>query len=307
MWIDLLASGPQEGLAFTVRLSEVGETGRIKMPVAVTGSWVHPANGRKIVVTTADLQTAKSNFLKKSSGEINVDYDHASEMPNFVGGARPSAGRVLALAGPEPYTDSRGARRQILWGNYEPTPMARTMIRNREYRYISPVLARERLDKGTGEVQGITITTIALTNTPVMEEMPQIFASERGQPLRCAEVEWPERWQPQRSAASQNADETLTRMAKERAAKDAISYEDALKKVCHENPELAIQAREAVTMDAPTQHGRPKRTASDELAKRATARARENGTDYQTALSEVHREDPALARLYRKQIDRDDD
>jgi len=252
------------------------------------------------VITESDLETVVRNFLKKSNGEINVDYDHASEMPNLVGQPRPSAGRVLALRGPEPYTDSKGTRREILWGNYEPTVMARTMIRKREYRYISPVLQRERVDKTTGLDQGVTITTIALTNTPVLEEMPEIFASEEGQVLRCAETAFPSRSQVRRLSASENANDVLTRMALELEAREHISYEAAYLRVGHENPELASRARQAVTGDTPTQ--RLSATAADELARKATARAKQQGIGYQAALSEIASENPELARRYQKEI-----
>ena len=295
-----VSSGPEERLTFTVRLSELGDNGRVKMPVAITGSWVHPANGRDIVITESDLETVVRNFLKKSNGEINVDYDHASEMPNLVGQPRPSAGRVLALRGPEPYTDSKGTRREILWGNYEPTVMARTMIRKREYRYISPVLQRERVDKTTGLDQGVTITTIALTNTPVLEEMPEIFASEEGQVLRCAETAFASRSQVRRLSPSENANDVLTRMALELEAREHISYEAAYLRVGHENPELASRARQAVTGDTPTQ--RLSATAADELARKATARAKQQGIGYQAALSEIASENPELARRYQKEI-----
>jgi phage I-like protein len=274
------------------------------MPVAITGSWVHPANGNKVVITHADLGTVVRNFLAKSNGEINVDYDHASEMPNLIGQPRPSAGRVLALMGPEPYLDSRRIQREILWGSYEPTEMARTMIRKREYRYISPVLQRERVNKATGLDQGVTITTIALTNTPVLEEMPEIFASEEGQVLRCAETAFPSRSQVRRFSACENANDDFTRLALELAEREHISYEAAYLRVGHENPELASRARQAVTGDVPVQ--RLSATAADELARKATARAKQQGIEYQAALSEIASENPELARRYRKEIGRID-
>lgn len=172
-----------ESLSFVIALGEIAAAGLVRMPVAITGSWVHPATERKINITLADLRQAKENFEKKANGEINVDYDHASAIPNFAGGPRPSAGRVIALHDPEAYTDPQGVQRQIMWGDYEPTEMARELIRKREYRYISPVLDREGTDKASGESQGMTITTIALTNTPVLEEMPEIVASEQGHRL----------------------------------------------------------------------------------------------------------------------------
>jgi hypothetical protein len=294
-------------ITFTAQLSEVGNSGRTRIPVAITGHWVHPATKHDILITGNDLRTAARNFRKKSNGEINVDYDHASDMPNLIGGPRPSAGRVLDLCGPEPFTDSQGTRREILWGEYEPTDMARTMIRHREYRYISPVLARGRVDKETGDSQGMTITTIALTNTPVLEEMPQIFASEEGQMLRSVEIDTPQH-------GLHGANEEFTAMANQRAKERGISYEVALHEVSAENPGLYKRARRAVIGNT-TQYLAGSRTddlsetgtASEILSRMAMARSKADGTEYAVALSEVHHENPELARRYQREIGRESD
>jgi phage I-like protein len=169
-----------EGYRFAIPLGDLPSEGLVKLPVALTGRWVHPGTKQEIDITRAKLETAVRNFHKKANGEINVDYDHASAIPNFSGGPRPSAGRILSLAPPEPFTDRKGKARLILYGHYEPTDMARGLIAKKEYRFISPVLDEGRVDKATGERQGMTITTVALTNTPVLEELPQIQLAETG-------------------------------------------------------------------------------------------------------------------------------
>ena len=308
MLIDLLATGPQESLAFTVQLSESGEAGRIRMPVAITGSWVHPANQRKIVVTGSDLRTAIQNFRKKSSGEINVDYDHASEMPNLVGQPRPSAGRVLDLCGPEAYTDPRGTRREILWGEYEPTEMARGMIRKREYRYISPVLARARVDKSTGEAPGMTITTIALTNTPVLEEMPQIFCSQQGEVLTRADT-----YLPNTEGGNVSNDDVkgVIELIFQRAIDKRIPLEQALRDMAKEKLQGAYDDfTRRLTKDDPNsqgaqiaaRRGRASGGASDELAEMTRARAEADGISYELALRAVGRENPGLVERARQAV-----
>jgi len=300
--------GVDEGLTFTFRLSEIGETGRVQMPVAITGSWVHPATNKDIVITGSDLQTAKGNFLKKSNGEINVDYDHASEMPNLMGQPRPSAGRVVALRGPEPFTDSKGTSREILWGNYEPTPLARQMIHNREYRYISPCLQRERIDKATGEVQGITITTIALTNTPVLEEMPEIRLSEQGQLLICAENYLPKN--EGGKMESENHGPSQTERITQRAKQKGIPLEKAFKEIVEEDRVAAAQAfQRLLAKDDPKSFGaqiaagvRKMPGANDELTEMALLRSKQKGIPYELALWEVTRENPALATRSREEV-----
>jgi hypothetical protein len=122
---------------------------------------------------------------------------------------------------------------------------------------------------------------------------------------RCAETAFPSRSQSLRLGAPENANDVLTRIALELEAREHIRCDSAYLAVGYENPELASRAKQAVTRDVPTQ--RLSATASDELARQATARAKQEGIEYQTALSEVASENPELARRYRKEIGRIDD
>jgi len=164
-----------------------------RIPLAVTGKWVR--DGSDFAITLGDLEAIVQNFNKRRNGEINVDYDHASEMPEVAaGGPVPSAGRIVKLDQPERAEGSRelgvGSRkvpdsqlptpnsRFVLWGWYEPTPRARQLIENREYRYISPAINWAGRDKRTGKMDGTTLTSVALTNRPFLEELPQIRLSD---------------------------------------------------------------------------------------------------------------------------------
>jgi len=161
---------------FVWMLSDLG-AGMVRIGLAVTGKWVK--NGEEFEITADDLELAAENFRKKLTGEINVDYDHASEMPEVAaGGPIPSAGRIVAIAGPQPYTDPAGVERQILWGDYEPTEKARAHIAAKEYRWISPAINWGARDKQTGKRQGTTLTSVALTNRPFLEELPEIRLSD---------------------------------------------------------------------------------------------------------------------------------
>ncbi len=136
------------------------------------------------------------NFRERQNGEINVDYDHASEMPEVAaGGPIPSAGRIVGIDPPEKLQANSELRianreddsplatrhsRSILWGWFEPTERARTLVRNSEYRYISPAIDWGAKNKRTGKPQGATLTSVALTNRPFLEEMPQIRLSDPG-------------------------------------------------------------------------------------------------------------------------------
>ena len=145
-----------------------GAAGRVRIPLAIAGTWVRGSN--KFSITLQDLESIARNFRERQNGEINVDYDHASEMPEVAaGGPIPSAGRIVAVDPPE-----ASGRRMILWGWFEPTERARALIQNREYRYISPAIDWGAQNKRTGKPQGATLTSVALTNRPFLEEMPQI-------------------------------------------------------------------------------------------------------------------------------------
>ncbi|HET7213622.1 MAG TPA: phage protease [Terriglobia bacterium] len=168
--------------------------GKVRIPLAVTGTWVRGAN--TFSITHDDLESIVRNFGKRQNGEINVDYDHASEMPEVAaGGPIPSAGRIVGIDAPEKLgangelrmanrsDDSLSAThdsRFILWGWFEPTERARTLVKNGEYRYISPAIDWGAKNKRTGKAQGATLTSVALTNRPFLEEMPQIRLSDPG-------------------------------------------------------------------------------------------------------------------------------
>ncbi len=153
--------------------AEAGDAaGKVRIPLAVTGTWARGSS--RFSITPQDLESIVRNFRERQNGEINVDYDHASEMPEVAaGGPIPSAGRIVGIDPPE----AQG-RRTLLWGWFEPTERARTLISNHEYRYISPAIDWGAKNKRTGKPQGATLTSVALTNRPFLEEMPQIRLSD---------------------------------------------------------------------------------------------------------------------------------
>jgi hypothetical protein len=180
---------------FVVALSDPPATGLIRIPIAVTGSWA--GLEKKFVIELDDLNEIRKNFAKKPTGEINVDYEHASEVPFGTGGPVLSAGRIRKLDEPERFSNGNrelgmGNRetpnsqlptpnsRFILWGWYEPTERARELIANREYRYISPAIRWGAKDKVTGKTAGTVLTSVALVNKPFLEELPEIHLCERG-------------------------------------------------------------------------------------------------------------------------------
>lgn len=158
--------GPQ----FIAVLGEIGAEGLVRIPLAKLGRWFKGA--LKFAITKADLAAVVANFGKRKA-DVVIDYDHGTEYSAGSGQPVPAAGWLKQV---EPETDDRG----ILWGMAEFTDRARAMLAAREYKYISPVINWGARDKQTGEQQGATITSVALTNIPVLEEMPAIALSEAG-------------------------------------------------------------------------------------------------------------------------------
>src|SRR5471030_752850 len=125
---------------------------------------------QKFSLTLDDLAQIVRNYRKRSA-DLVVDYDHSTEYTAGSGEAAPAAGWLKKMDdGP----DAQG----VLWGGAEFTEKATKMLAAREYRYVSPVISWGARDKRTGEPQGTTITSIALTNTPLLEELPAIAFSE---------------------------------------------------------------------------------------------------------------------------------
>jgi phage I-like protein len=153
---------------FVVVLGEIGE-GLVRIPLAKLGRWWK--GKQKFAITRQDLETVVANFRKKANGEVVIDYDHSTEFAAGQGQPAPAAGWLKSIDdGP----DASG----VLWGQAEFTEKAREMLASKEYKYISPVIAWGTRNKTTGEQQGATITSVALTNQPVLEEMPAIALSE---------------------------------------------------------------------------------------------------------------------------------
>jgi hypothetical protein len=163
-----------------------------RIPILVTGSWVK--GGRDVSFTRDELSEAVDNFQKLANHDLNVDYDHASEdLERAAGEPTPSAGRILALDEPEEFRDpgpgTRDTGKHPAPNPQPPAPIGfctaamsprrgrARLIKNREYRYVSAAFAKDYPDRKTGESQGLTLTSVALTNQPFLDELPEVWLS----------------------------------------------------------------------------------------------------------------------------------
>jgi len=96
--------------------------------------------------------------------DLVIDYEHQS----LQGRQAPAAGWIKDLE----------ARADGLWARVEWTPQAQEYLRNREYRYFSPVL---QLDPETRKPQALL--QVGLTNVPAIKRLPPLVAKwEAGAP-----------------------------------------------------------------------------------------------------------------------------
>src|SRR3989442_2363702 len=137
-----------------------------EVPIALTGTWVK--SGRTFSITKGDLADMVRNFESRKNDQVVVDYEHASEMPEVARG-----GPVLAAGWIHRLSANGELKALIEW-----TPQAEEMIRSGQYRFFSPAIDWGARDKESGDPQGATLTSGALTNHPFLEDLPPIVLSD---------------------------------------------------------------------------------------------------------------------------------
>jgi phage I-like protein len=153
-----------------------------EIAVAVPGSFVKA--GREFSITPEMIREMEANFAKRKNGQVVIDYEHASEDPAVAkGGPVPAAGWIhrLAVSSRQDAVGSGGRQlpdANCLTALVEWTPKAEEMLRAGEYRFFSPAIDFNAADKETGEPQGATLTSGALTNHPFLEDLPPIMLSD---------------------------------------------------------------------------------------------------------------------------------
>jgi hypothetical protein len=152
-----------------VRLGAVTDALK-RIPLAVLGQF--QKGSQKFAITRQTLSDIVANFRKRGGADTVIDYEHASAFPELAGGQPiPAAGWISALDdGP----DADG----ILWGSAKFTPRAVRMLRDDETRYLSPEIDWAARDKRTGQPQGATLLSAALTLRPFLDGMPAVALSD---------------------------------------------------------------------------------------------------------------------------------
>ena len=142
-----------------------------RLPIAQLG--VRYKGKQRIEITRPMLAQVVANFRKRDTGQVPIDYDHSIETAAGSGAPVPAAGWIKSI---DDSPDADG----VLWGDVEWTPRAAEMIKTGEYKFVSPVLDPNVRNSKTGEEQGWTLTSAALTNQPVLQGMPALVLSATG-------------------------------------------------------------------------------------------------------------------------------
>lgn len=129
--------------------------------VCMVGTWEHPWYG-EVKFTRDDHKQMVQNF-DNGDRDVCVDYQHSSLSADPD--AAIAAGWVTKLYGKDRWSE--------LWAEVEWTEKAKGHIEAKEYKYISPELCHEYVDKN-GEQIGCTLLAVALTNRPFLEGMAEV-------------------------------------------------------------------------------------------------------------------------------------
>jgi hypothetical protein len=135
----------------------------IKVPISRIGSWEHPKYG-KVTEDQGDFDQIINNWKSGVLGyEPPLYLGHATNL--FTVGGEPAVAFLENIVQEE----------DNLFGLYDPVDdVAKEDIRKGKFRYASPELARNCVNRETGEVVGTVLERHALTNEPFFTKLPRV-------------------------------------------------------------------------------------------------------------------------------------
>ena len=131
--------------------------------LAVEGKWSGHWMGS--FTLTGAMFDQMVHAFDSSAIETVVDYEHNS----IYGDTAPASGWISALQNRK----SEGGAAQ-LWGQVKWTARAAGFIAAGEYKYLSPTINFNARDRKSGAQVGAMLHSVALTNTPFLEELPEV-------------------------------------------------------------------------------------------------------------------------------------
>ncbi|MBE3022932.1 phage protease [Campylobacter sp. 7477a] len=138
----------------------------VEILLAVTGEWKGHYAG-EFRIDSADIEKMKLNFDARKI-DLVIDYEHQT----LMGREAPAAGWVKSMS----------IKEGKLYGMVSWTARAKEYIKNGEYRYLSPVFNFGARDNKSGAWIGCEIESVALTNTPFLDELDEVRANKNLNP-----------------------------------------------------------------------------------------------------------------------------
>ncbi|MFY0745430.1 phage protease [Campylobacter sp. LH-2024] len=132
------------------------------LKVAIIGEWKGHHNG-SFKVCKEDLQSMMDYFKNKKI-DLVIDYEHQS----LKNEKAPAAGWIKDL-----YIEN-----DALMAKAEFNEEAKKYIANKQYRYLSPVFEFNSKDNKSGGLVRAKIHSVALTNTPFIDELGELIANK---------------------------------------------------------------------------------------------------------------------------------
>ena len=126
----------------------------------------------EFIVTAEHLEAAAAHFKARRAEhperDLVIDYEHATWQDREA----PAAGWIEDI-----FTVARDGKKVLrarikMW-----TERAKEYLRNKEYRYLSPVFALNAVDKKSGEVFPCIFYNAGITNEPLIDELQPIVSS----------------------------------------------------------------------------------------------------------------------------------
>ena len=127
--------------------------------IAVVGKWKGHING-PFELTLKDLNTIVKNFKNAIAQEVVVDFEHQT----LNGQKAEATGWIKDLK-----VQGNSLLAKIEW-----LDDTKELIKNKKYKYLSPVLNPYAIDQTSGEDIGWSLHSVALTNKPFFEELDEV-------------------------------------------------------------------------------------------------------------------------------------
>lgn len=147
---------------------------RVWIQIAKAGTFTK--DGRRFDLNAKVFDEMVRNFEATSNRTLQIDFEHASEEPAAELGVEgaPAQGWAHALDNRERTTAGTG-----LWAEVEWLEPARSYIKAKKYKFISPAFRLQVRHRVTGEPIGAMLSSIALTNDPFLDGMLPVAAKAK--------------------------------------------------------------------------------------------------------------------------------